>query len=159
MINLPPDRLGPTVRLIKPKGRDRAGYTVWYRETDRERKKLLLLSLLLSGCHQSTGHDSSSWLPALVSHLSPLLPSTFIFSQWWENFLVASLSLLLFFLSLWSLYLWLCPEIEGASIPLTWSKFYLKNTILPFSRSYFHFLPVCPLSSFFSLFILSHTGH
>lgn len=118
MINPPSERLKPTVCLIMPKGRDRAGHTARDRESEGVREwgseggrgeKLLFSSLLLSGCHQSTRHDSSSWLPALVPHLSPLLPSYFHFLLVMRK-CPLSLSISLFFLPLWPLFPWTWPQ-------------------------------------------------
>lgn len=98
MINPPRNGSNQLSAWLNPKG-ETEGVTQQERERGRGRqrrgKKSLFSSLLLSGCHRSTGHDSSSWLPALVS--PPLFPSTFIFSRWWENVLLAFLSCSLFY--------------------------------------------------------------
>lgn len=100
MINPPPlpERVEPTVCLIKPKGRDRAGHTARERGRQRQigkrRKKKLFSSLLLSGCHRSTGRDSSSWLPApCVSSRSSLSIVFHFLPMIRKNVLSASLSL------------------------------------------------------------------
>lgn len=73
------DKSSPRIRSnqlsgwLNPKGETER---VTQRETEREKEKNLpFSSAVLSGCHRSTGHDSSSWLPALVSHPSLLFPS------------------------------------------------------------------------------------
>ncbi len=125
MINPPPERVEPTVCLIKPKGIDRAGHTARERGRERqiraeEEKPPLLISpplrlpsvyrtwqLVLTPCPFSSP-------PALLS------PSTFIFLPWWKNVLLASLfSPLCFFLLFWPLFVWTKAQItEGCSLLL-----------------------------------------
>lgn len=86
----PAKQVGLTVCLIKPKGRDTAGHTAKERErqegTEEEENVFFFFHHPFSGLPSvyRTWQPSLDF-PALVSHLSPVSPSLFIFCLWWEN--------------------------------------------------------------------------
>lgn len=81
MINPPPERVEPTVCLIKPKGRDRAGHTARERGRERQIEEGKNSSFHLSSSQAAIGlQDMTARLDFLPSLLIFLLSSfTFYF--------------------------------------------------------------------------------